>query len=102
MGGAVARVDRDATAFAHRDAEVMATAAFLLPRATAPGLPEHASHRWSRVAALGSGSYAGFLSSAEPANVASVYPADTYRRLAEIKRRYDPGNVFRRTHNILP
>jgi FAD/FMN-containing dehydrogenase len=35
-------------------------------------------------------------------DVAMAYPRDTYRRLAAIKRRYDPGNVFRRTHNILP
>jgi FAD/FMN-containing dehydrogenase len=102
MGGAIARVGRDTTAFAHRDAEVMATAAFLLPQGARPGLPEHALNRWSRVAALGSGAYGGFLSSADPAGVASVYLADTYRRLATVKRRYDPGNVFRRTHNILP
>jgi FAD/FMN-containing dehydrogenase len=102
MGGAAARVGRDATAFAHRDAEVMVAAAFLLPEAAPPGLLHQALNRWSRVAALGSGAYVGFLGSADPADVAAAYPPDTYRRLAAVKRRYDPGNVFRRTHNILP
>jgi FAD/FMN-containing dehydrogenase len=102
MGGAAARVSRDATAFAHRDAEVMVAAAFLLPETPPPGVLHQALNRWSRVAALGSGAYVGFLGSAEPADVAAAYPPDTYRRLAAIKRRYDPGNVFRRTHNIVP
>jgi hypothetical protein len=102
MGGAAARVSRDATAFAHRDAEVMVAAAFLLPEAAPPGLRHQALQRWSRVAALGSGAYVGFLGSAGPADVAAAYPPETYRRLAAVKRRYDPGNVFRRTHNIRP
>jgi FAD/FMN-containing dehydrogenase len=51
---------------------------------------------------LGSRAYVGFLGSADPADVAAAYPPDTYRRLAAVKRRYDPANVFRRTHNILP
>ncbi|MFI0482533.1 FAD-binding oxidoreductase [Actinomadura sp. 9N215] len=102
MGGAAARVSPNATAFAHRDAEVMAAAAFLVPDAAPPGLLDQALHRWSRVSALGSGAYVGFLGSAEPADVAAAYPPDTYRRLATVKRRYDPGNVFRRTHNVLP
>ncbi|HEU5419469.1 MAG TPA: FAD-binding oxidoreductase [Streptosporangiaceae bacterium] len=102
MGGAAARVGRDATAFAHRDAEVLVAAAFLLPQAAPPGLLDQALNRWSSVAVLGTGAYVGFLGSAGPADVAAAYPPDTYRRLAEVKRRYDPANVFRRTHNILP
>ena len=102
MGGAVARVRRDATAFAHRDAEVMVAAAFLLPEAAPAGLLRQALNRWSAVAARGSGAYVGFLGSAGRADVAAAYPPGTYRRLAAVKRRYDPGNVFRRTHNILP
>jgi hypothetical protein len=80
----------------------MVVAAFLLPQPAPPGLLHQALNRWSRVAALGSGAYVGFLGSADPADVAAAYPPDTYRRLAAVKRRYDPGNVFRRTHNILP
>jgi hypothetical protein len=38
MGGAAARVSRDATAFAHRDADVMVAAAFLLPETAPPGM----------------------------------------------------------------
>ena len=102
MGGAAGRVSPNATAFAHRDAEAMLAAAFLLPEPTPPGLLHQALNRWSPVAALGSGAYVGFLGSADSADVAAAYPPDTYRRLAAVKRRYDPGNVFRRTHNILP
>jgi len=102
MGGAAARVSRDATAFAHRDAEVMVAAAFLLPQPAPSGMLPEALKRWSPVAALGSGAYVGFLGSAAPADVAAAYPPATYRRLAAVKRRYDPANVFRRTHNILP
>jgi FAD/FMN-containing dehydrogenase len=102
LGGAVARVSRDATAFAHRDAEVMVAAAFLVPQPALPGMLAQALDRWAPVAALGSGAYVGFLGSAGPADVAAAYPPATYRRLAAVKRRYDPANVFRRTHNILP
>jgi FAD/FMN-containing dehydrogenase len=93
LGGAAARVAPDATAYAHRDAEALVMAAAMLP---APAL------RWSPVAALGSGAYVNFLGTATDDDVASVYPPATYRRLAGAKRRYDPGNVFRRTHNIRP
>ncbi|RFS82265.1 FAD-binding oxidoreductase [Actinomadura spongiicola] len=102
LGGAVSRISGNATAFAHRDAEAMVAAAFLIPDAAPPGLLDQALHRWSQVSALGSGAYVGFLGSADPAAVAAAYPPDTHRRLAEVKRRYDPTNVFHRTHNILP
>jgi FAD/FMN-containing dehydrogenase len=34
--------------------------------------------------------------------VRQSYPGDTYRRLVEVKDRYDPGNVFRLNQNIEP
>lgn len=102
LGGAVARVGREATAYAHRDAEVMVAAGLMAPEGAPPELLAGALDRWSRVTALGSGAYVGFLGSAGPADVAAAYPPATYRRLAAVKRRYDPANLFRRTHNVLP
>ncbi|MFI5608918.1 FAD-binding oxidoreductase [Amycolatopsis sp. NPDC051903] len=37
-----------------------------------------------------------------PAEVRAAYGAERYDRLAELKRRYDPHNLFRVNHNIAP
>jgi FAD/FMN-containing dehydrogenase len=102
LGGAVARVPADATAFAHRDAEVMLVTAMVLPADATPSQAAEALAWWDLLAAQGSGAYVNFLGSASEADVAAVYPPATYQRLAAVKRAYDPGNVFRRNHNIRP
>jgi FAD/FMN-containing dehydrogenase len=101
-GGAFGRVPPDATAFAHRDAEVLLVAAAMLPPGAPPEGPARVLAAWPAVAANGSGAYIGFLGSAGAADVAAAYPPATYERLAAIKRHYDPGNVFRRNHNVRP
>ena len=102
LGGAFGRVPPDATAFAHRDAEALLVAAVMLP----PGAPREPAGQalaaWPAVAAHGTGAYIGLLGSATQADVAFAYPPATYERLAAVKRRYDPANVFRRNHNIRP
>ena len=98
IGGALARVPAAATAFAHRDADLMIVGVAFQPPGAAPVL----AAAWAPVAAHGTGSYVNFLSSASAREVAAAYPPDTYRRLAEVKGRYDPDNVFRRNHNIQP
>ena len=50
--------------------------------------------------ALGT-AYVNFMPGDEEARVEGIYGA-SYRRLAEIKRRYDPANMFRINHNIQP
>jgi FAD/FMN-containing dehydrogenase len=102
LGGAVARVAPDATAYAHRDAEAMVVAGVMLPPGAPSSLAATSLARWSSVADRSRGAYVNFLGTATDADVASVYPPATYERLAGVKRRYDPGNVFRRTHNVRP
>ena len=46
--------------------------------------------------------YVNFVNDEGPERVHDVYPDQTYRRLAEIKRRYDPTNLFRLNQNVPP
>ena len=48
------------------------------------------------------GVYANFLEAEGEDRIREAYPAATYRRLAEVKRRYDPTNLFRLNQNIAP
>ena len=48
------------------------------------------------------GAYANFLSSAAATDVAAIYPAEVYNRLAAVKRQYDPGDLFAGNHNVRP
>jgi FAD/FMN-containing dehydrogenase len=103
LGGAVARVQPDATAFAHRDYE-----AFVLAASIAPGdITEEAatqirSKGWEPLKPFVSGAYTNFMSDASEATVAEAYPTATYARLAQVKAKYDPDNVFNQNHNIKP
>jgi FAD/FMN-containing dehydrogenase len=57
---------------------------------------------WGRLAPHVNGAYANFLASATEEDVAAIYPTETYKRLAAVKRQYDPGNLFVRNHNVRP
>jgi FAD/FMN-containing dehydrogenase len=46
------------------------------------------------------GSFLNFLGDAEKTEAA--YTPDDYRRLREVKAKYDPDNVFAANHNIPP
>ncbi|MCU7729022.1 BBE domain-containing protein [Actinoplanes sp. KI2] len=102
VGGAVARVADDATAYPYRRAELLVVATTIGPHpvvaAAAPGLDAF----WARLAPHVMGACANFLSSATEADVAAVYPPETYRRPAAVKRRYDPQNLFAANHNVRP
>jgi FAD/FMN-containing dehydrogenase len=103
LGGAMARQDADATAFAHRDRRLMVNVAAVYEQAE-----ERTAHEaWvtNFVAALrgnGTGAYVNFLGDEGTERVREAYPGSTWHRLAAIKGRYDPTNLFRLNQNIPP
>jgi FAD/FMN-containing dehydrogenase len=102
LGGAMNRVPSDATAFAHRTVEAMIVGAAFRPVDAPDDQLVEAVRPFDAVKALGVGAYAGFLGTATEVDVAAIYPAPTRQRLAEVKRKYDPGNLFSQNFNIRP
>jgi FAD/FMN-containing dehydrogenase len=107
LGGAMARVGAQATAFAHRSAAIMVNvAAFYESLHERP-----AREAWARdfeealrqgKANKGGGVYVNFLGEEGEGRVRDAYPGSTWERLSEIKGRYDPTNLFRLNQNIPP
>jgi FAD/FMN-containing dehydrogenase len=102
LGGAMERVAPDATAFAHRDVEALVVSAAFLPLDATEEQVEAATAVWRTIGDQGVGSYAGFLGSDTPDDLAALWPAETMKRLVEAKRTWDPDNVFRRNFNVRP
>jgi FAD/FMN-containing dehydrogenase len=103
MGGAMSRVDPDATAFGHRGAphclEILAK--------WKPGGDPAPHVQWAREFAAAirpytCGHYMNFLADEGPDWLREAYPPATLARLAAVKAKYDPTNFFRINHNILP
>ncbi|MEU4386968.1 FAD-binding oxidoreductase [Promicromonospora sp. NPDC023805] len=102
VGGAVSRVPADATAYAHRGAELLVATVAGGPKPVIEAARPGIAAIWARLAPHVNGAYSNFLGSTTADDVAAVYPAATYERLAVIKRQYDPSNVFARNHNVPP
>lgn len=103
LGGAMARVPVEATAFAHRDRGLMVNVATMYEDPD-----ERPSHRaWVNRAAAAlaegpTGRYVNFLGDDGDAAARTAYPGATWDRLAAVKRRYDPDNLFRHNVNVPP
>ena len=102
LGGAMSRVAADATAFAHRSAQALVVSAKFLPLDASAELVSAAREEWQTIGRHGIGSYAGFLGSDTPEDLSTLYPPETMSRLVEVKRAWDPDNVFRSNTNIPP
>jgi FAD/FMN-containing dehydrogenase len=103
LGGAMARVPAEATAFAHRDRRVMVALGALYQREEES--PQHEAWVTDFAKALGDGKtgvYVNFVGDEGENRVREAYPGPTWERLAEIKARYDPANVFRLNQNVPP
>jgi FAD/FMN-containing dehydrogenase len=103
LGGASARVPVDATAYAHRAAKIMVNvAAFYEGEEDKPRREAWLAEFVSALHQGDAGAYVNFLDNEGEARVRAAYPGTTWDRLASIKGRYDPENLFRLNQNIPP
>jgi FAD/FMN-containing dehydrogenase len=101
LGGAIGDVPGGATAYAHRDREVLVA---MMAGYEGDSAPHEAwiSDYFAAIRPIGKGVYSNFLGDEGEARVREAYPGDTYDRLVSVKRRYDPTNVFHLNQNIRP
>jgi len=103
LGGAIARVPDDATAYAHRSSEIMVNvAAFYEGDHDRAAKMAWVEELMDAIHQSDDGAYVNFIGDEGEARVRAAYPGSTYDRLAKIKRRYDPDNLFRLNQNIPP
>ena len=103
LGGAMARVPAEATAFAHRRRRIMANlAAFYQGPADRDLRAAWVSDFAAALRQGDTGAYVNFLGEEGPARVRQAYPGSTWERLVAVKARYDPTNLFRLNQNIPP
>lgn len=103
LGGAFSDVAPDATAFATRNANWIAmTGAFDIPGLLDDAERAAAEAEWAQIDELGDGVYGNFTTSLDASWVPRIYPAATLARLVDVKRTWDPANVFSRNFNVVP
>jgi len=103
LGGAMARVPADATAFAHRTKPMLVNVAAFYQGNTDRELRRAwVSEFANAIQPRDDGAYVGFLTDDGPARIRSAYPGATWDRLAAVKAAYDPTNLFRLNQNISP
>ncbi len=103
IDGAVHRVGRKETAWECRDAMWSMVIAGIDPDPAKAGrLTEWAQSYWEEIHPHNKGgAYINFMMDEAPARIRATY-GDNYDRLAAIKKKYDPQNLFRVNHNIPP
>jgi FAD/FMN-containing dehydrogenase len=103
LGGAVARVPADATAFAHRDSRVMCNVtSFYAGADDKPRRQAWVEEFAAEIEQDDRGAYVNFMGDDGTEAVRAAYPGATWERLTAIKARYDPENLFRGNQNIPP
>ena len=103
IDGAVRRVPAGATAFAHRDGGWAGIIAGVDPDPANAGLiSQWARDYWQELHPTSAGgAYINFMMNEGQDRIESSYRGN-YQRLAQVKNRYDPDNIFHINQNILP
>ena len=104
MGGAVSRMDRDATAYNYRDAQYNFLIVGMWTEAAddARNIPWVRTF-WQALQPCSTGNiYVNYESDVGVDRVSAAYGAAKYNRLVALKNTYDPTNFFRLNANIKP
>ena len=103
IDGAAGRIAPDETAFSYRDARFAEVINGIDPDPAAAGaLRTWVVDSWDAVRPYSAGgAYVNFIPDEGQERVQASY-RDNYARLAQIKKRYDPTNLFRLNQNIRP
>jgi hypothetical protein len=106
MGGAISRVDEDATALGRRDVPWCYHALAMWIEPDQETADAHTA--WARDLSADlaphttTGVYLNYTSDQGEDRVRSTYGPEKYARLVALKDEYDPGNLFRLNQNISP
>lgn len=103
LGGAMARVPADATAYGHRKSKIMTNLAALYQ-----DLNEKSVHEtWvdefqNAIQQSDTGRYVNFINTVGEKELEAAYPASTLEKMRHVKAKYDPTNLFKLNQNISP
>jgi FAD/FMN-containing dehydrogenase len=103
MEGAPSRVAEDATAYSHRKTPFI----FNIHTRWRDAADDEKCLAWARdfhkaMEPFARGVYVNFITEADAGRVKDAYTPAVYERLVEVKRRYDPENLFSMNQNIKP
>jgi hypothetical protein len=104
LGGAVSRVGPYQTAFGERSApySLLITSAWTDPAESARNIG-WTRDLWAAMRPyMKDRVYVNYLDSGEETRISAAYDTQTYERLVALKNAYDPTNLFRLNHNIMP
>jgi FAD/FMN-containing dehydrogenase len=103
IGGAANRVSADATAYCHRDAKFVLNVHGRWDDVAHDGMGIAWARKFFQASApyASAGAYVNFMTEEEGDRVAAAYGSN-YDRLIQVKKQYDPENIFHLNQNIKP
>ena len=103
LGGAIGRVPADATAYAHRSSRIMVNVAAFYEGEEDRAHKAAWVNRFSDALYQGDdAAYVNFVGDEGETRARAAYPGATWDRLAAVKARYDPDNLFHLNQNVAP
>lgn len=103
LGGAFGEIEQESTAFPSREATwFVMVGAFDIPGLVDDEVRARILADWGQIERGRLAEYGNFAAAERPAAVPGMFTSAAHARLAEVKRVWDPENLFRRNHNIVP